>query len=164
MDRLLQTSLTGATTLAVLAAGTTSTISTTNAITGAIRGKGYTHAAYTNQATPTTDANTGAAFVGVKKGYGSVFVYGINAAGTLLCAQGEVIALDTSSSTYTWKQKPQLPALPDDFLPFGALTILAGSTADATTGWVQGTSNQASVTGITYARTDFMLGMPDQLV
>lgn len=163
MDRLRQTSLTGATTLGVLAAGTTTTVSTTNAVVYAIRGKGYTHAALTNQATPTTDVNTGAAFTGVKAGYGSVFVYGFNAAGDLKCAQGEVIALDTSG-TYTWKQKPQLPALPDDFCPFGILTILAGSTADATTGWVQGTSNQAAVTGITYARTDVMLGMPDQLV
>lgn len=164
MDRLQQTPLTGAVSLGVLAAGTTSTISTTNAVNFAIKGKGYTHAALTNQATPTTDANTGAAFVGVKKGYGSVFVYGFNAAGTLLCAQGEVVALDTSDSTYAWKHKPQLPALPDDFCPFGILTILAGSTADATTGWVQGTSNQASVTGITYARTDVMLGMPGVLV
>lgn len=163
MDRLQQTSLTGALGKATLAAGTTSTVSTTGVLPFAIRGKAYSHAALTNEATPTTDINTGAAFVGVKAGYGSVFVYGFNAAGALKCAQGEVIALDTSG-TYTWKQKPQLPALPDDFCPFGALTILAGSTADATTGWVQGTSNQASVTGITYARTDFALGMPDQLV
>lgn len=161
MDRFQQTSLTGALGKATLAAGTTSTVSSTGTLPFAIRGKAYSHAALSNQATPTTDANTGAAFVGVKKGYGSVFVYGFNAAGTLLCAQGEVIAL---AGDYTWKQKPQLPALPDDFCPFGALTILAGSTADATTGWVQGTSNQASVTGITYARTDFALGMPDQLV
>lgn len=163
MDRLQQTSLTGALGKATLAAGTTSTISSTGTLPYAIRGKAYSHVAMTNQATPTTDANTAAAFVGVKKGFGSVFVYGFNAAGTLLCAQGEVIALDTSS-TYAWKQKPQLPALPDDFCPIGALTILAGSTADATTGWVQGTSNQASVTGITYAFTDFALGIPDQLV
>src|SRR5574340_97429 len=121
--------------------------------------KAYSHAALTNQATPTTDVNTGAAFIGVKKGYGSVFVYGYNANGDLKCAQGEVIALDISSSTYAWKEKQQLPALPDDFCPFGVLTILAGSTADATTGWVQGSSNQASVTGITYARTDVALGM-----
>lgn len=164
MDRLQQTSLTGALGKATLAAGTTTTVSSTGTLPFAIRGKAYSHAALSNAATPTTDANTGAAFVGVKKGFGSVFVYGFNAAGDLLCAQGEVIALDTSSSTYAWKQKPQLPALPDDFCPIGALTILAGSTADATTGWVQGSSNQASVTGITYARTDFALGMPDQLV
>jgi len=163
MDRLQQTSLTGALGKATLAAGTTSTISTTGTLPFAIRGMAYSHAALTNQATPTTDANTGVGFLGVKAGFGSVFVYGYNAAGTLLCAQGEVIALDISS-TYAWKQKPQLPALPDDFCPFGALTILAGATADAVTGWIQGTSNQAAVTGITYARTDFALGMPDQLV
>jgi len=151
---------TGCVTKTVLAAGTTTTISTTAAITGAIRGKGVSVAALTNQATPTTDVNTGAAFVGVKSGYGSVFVYGVNAAGTLKCAQGSVVALD---SAYAFKDPyPQFPNLPDDFLPFGYLTIKAGSTADATTGWVQGTSNQASVTGITYARADVMLGMPDR--
>ena len=163
MDRLTQASMTGALGKATLAAGTTSTISTTSTLHYAIRGKAYSSAALSNQATPTTDANTAAAFVGVKAGYGSVFVYGFNAAGTLLCAQGEVVPLDTSS-TYTWAKKPQLPGLPDDFCPFGALTILAGSTADATTGWVQGTSNQASMTGITYARTDLALGMPDRLI
>lgn len=163
MDILQRSAFTGCLSIPVLAAGTTTTISTTNAVDFAIAGKGYTHAAYTNQATPTTDAVTGAAFVGVKKGYGSVFVYGINAAGTLLCAQGEVVALDTSG-TYAWKNKPQLPALPTDFAPFGYLTILAGSTADATTGWVQGTSNQAAVTGITYARGDIAGGYLDRLV
>ena len=155
--------LTGCLSIPVLAAGTTTTVSTTNAIDYAIRGKGYTVAALTNQATPTTDAVTGAAFLGVKKGYGSVFVYGYNAAGTLSCAQGSIVVLDTSSSTYAWGTAyPQFPGLPADFCPFAYLTILAGSTADATTGWVQGTSNQASVTGITYARHDVALGMPDR--
>jgi len=161
MDRLSQTSLTGALGKATLAAGTTTTVSSTGTLPYAIRGKAYSHAALSNTATPTTDINTGAAFVGVKAGYGSVFVYGFNANGDLKCAQGTVVAL---AGDYTWKHKPQFPALPDDFCPIGALTILAGSTADATTGWVQGSSNQASVTGITYARTDFALGMPDQLV
>ena len=153
---------TGCMSVAVLAAGTTTTITTTNAINYAIRGKANTVAALTNQATPTTDHLTGAAFVGVKKGYGSVFVYGFNAAGTLKCVQGTVVPLDTSGATYIWKDSPQFPAMPEDFCPFGYLTILAGSTADATTGWVQGTSNQASVTGITYAREDVALGMPDR--
>lgn len=150
---------TGCLVKATLAAGTTSTVSTTGTTHYAIKGKAYTAAALANQATPTTDAVTGAAFVGVKSGYGSVFVYGFNAAGSLACAQGSVVALDSS---YAWDMKPQFPTLPDDFCPFGYLTIRAGSTADATTGWVQGTSNQASVTGITYARQDVALGLPDR--
>lgn len=144
-----------------LAAGTTSTVSSTGTVHYAIKGKAYSASALSNTATPTTDANTGAAFVGVKKGYGSVFVYGLTAAGALACAQGSVVPLNTVG-TYTWDAAPQFPALPDDFCPIGYLTILAGSTADATTGWVQGTSNQASVTGITYARQDVALGMPDR--
>lgn len=150
---------TGCLVKATLAAGTTTTVSTTGTTHYAIRGKAYSAAALSNQATPTTDINTGAAFVGVKAGYGSVFVYGFNAAGDLKCAQGSVVALD---SAYDWSDKPQFPTLPDDFCPFGYLTIKAGSTADATTGWVQGSSNQASVTGITYARQDVALGMPDR--
>jgi len=150
--------ITGALGKATLAAGTTTTISTTGTLPFAIGGKAYSSAALSNQATPTTDVNTGVAFVGVKSGYGSVFVYGFNAAGTLKCAQGSVVPL----LNYAWDAKPQFPALPDDFCPFGYLTILAGSTADATTGWLQGSSNQASVTGITYARQDVALGMPDR--
>lgn len=146
-----------------LAAGTTTTVSNTGTIVFAIRGKAYSASALSNTATPTTDINTGAAFVGVKAGYGSVFVYGLNAAGALKCAQGTVVPLDTSTSTYAWGgTRPDFPAMPADFCPIGYLTILAGSTADATTGWVQGSSNQASVTGITYARADVALGLPDR--
>jgi len=158
MQNIEQFGRTGCFSIPVLAAGTTTTISTSNAINYAIRGKGYTASALTNQATPTTDINTGAAFVGVKSGYGSVFVYGLNAAGALKCAQGSVVPL----VNYAFDTPPQFPVLPDDFCAFGYLTIKAGSTADATTGWVQGTSNQASVTGITYARADVALGMPDR--
>lgn len=159
MNQMMLNNGTGCLVKATLAAGTTTTVSTTGTTHYAIRGKAYTKAALSNTATPTTDVVTGSAFVGVKAGYGSVFVYGFNAAGDLKCAQGSVVPLDSS---YGWANAPQFPVLPDDFCPFGYLTIRAGSTADATTGWVQGTSNQASVTGITYARQDIALGMPDR--
>lgn len=153
---------TGCLSRVTLAAGTTTTVSSTGTIVYAIRGEAYSASALSNTATPTTDINTGTAFVGVKAGYGSTFVYGLNAAGALKCAQGTVVPLNTVTSTYAWDLSPQFPALPDDFCPIAYLTILAGSTADATTGWIQGSSNQASVTGITYARQDVALGMPDR--
>lgn len=147
-----------------LAAGSTTTVGSTGTFYYAIKGKGYTAAAWSTTGTPTTDAATGAAFKGVLKGFGSVFVYGLDHSGAIKCAQGSIVPLDTSTSTYAWSNSaaPQFPELPDDFCPVGYLTILAGSTADATTGWIQGTSNQASVTGITYARHDVALGMPDR--
>lgn len=140
-----------------LAAGSTTTISTTGTTTYAIRGKAYTKAAISNGATPTTDA-FGNAFRGVKAGYGSVFTYGLNAANDIKVVQGTIEPLDAS---YAWNLAPQFGAMPVDFCPIGYLTILAGSTADATTGWLQGTNDQASVTGITYDRTDIIL-MPDR--
>ena len=146
----------------LLVAGTTTTVTTTGTPGYAIRGKAFAAAALTNSATPTTDATTGLAFLGVKRGFGSVFVYGLNAAGGLVCAQGSIIALDTSGATYAWGSSPQFPTLPDTMCPIAYLTILAGATADVATGWIQGTANQAGVTGITYARTNVALGMPDR--
>ena len=153
--------------LSVLAAGTTSTITTTGTHIFAIKSKGYSHAALTNQATPTTDFATSNAFLGVKgggsvvnaNGFGSVFVYGFDAAGVLRCCQGSITALDASGNFVV---NPQMPELPDAMAPFGVLIIKAGNTGDAVTGWIQGTANQAGVTGITYLRYDVMLGMPDR--
>jgi hypothetical protein len=154
---------TGCLSAVTLAAGATTTIANTGTIQYAIKGKAYSLAAMTATAAPTADIVTGAAFIGVKKGYGSLFVYGLNAAGDLKCAQGGVVPLNIAGASYVWGDAvPSFPELPDNFCPIGYLTILAGSTADATTGWIQGTNNQASVTGITYARQDVGLGMPDR--
>ncbi len=46
--------------------------------------------------------------------------------------------------------------------PNGYLVIKAGSTADATTGFVFGTSNNSSVTGITYTFVSVMGSLPDR--
>jgi hypothetical protein len=152
MDVLSFTPMTFCATKVTLAAGTTTTISTTGTTTYAIRGKYYSKAALSNAATPTTDAITGSAFNGVVANKGSVFVVGYNAAGSVLAAQGSITDLDTSGN---FKQAPQLPSgLPLDFCPIGYLVIKAGSTANATTGWIFGTSNMSSVTGITYTFGD----------
>jgi hypothetical protein len=141
-----------------LFAGTTTTLSSSNAVDYGIEGKAYTHAALSNTATPTTDAATGDAFNGVLANYGSVFTIGYNAAGTLSAVQGTIEALNASGS---FINAPQFGAIPDDFCPIGYLVIKAGSTANNTTGWVFGTSNMSGVTGVTYTFVD-VITLPDR--
>lgn len=143
---------------AALAAGTTTTISTTGTTVYCIRGKAYSKGAITNGATPTTDASTGAAFVGVVANKGSVFLIGFNANGDVKCVQGSIENLDSAGNFIV---APQFNGPPTDFCPIGYLVIKAGSTANATTGWIFGTSNNTSVTGITYTWTD-VVGVPDR--
>lgn len=152
MDTLAQTPQTFCTMKATVAAGTTSTLSSTGTVYYCINGKAYSHAALSNTATPTTDATTAAAFVPITTNMGAVIVIGFNAAGTLKAAQGGLQALDVAGNFIV---SPQFPALPDDFCPIAYQVIKAGATASAS-GWIFGTSNQASVTGITYAIQDLM--------
>lgn len=141
-----------------LAAGTTTTLSTTGTTVYAIRGKAYSKAAITNGATPTTDASTGAAFIGVTANKGSIYLIGLNAAGTLLAVQGSIENLDASGA---FVNAPTFNGPPTDFCPIGYIVIKAGSTANATTGWIFGTSNMSSVTGVTYTFVD-AVGIPDR--
>lgn len=138
-------------TLVVGAAGTTTTVTTTTAATYALQGKMYKQsAAWTNKAHVTTDANTGAAFVNIPANYGGVIVYGTDSGGTnLLAVQGKVVPLNDAGNFVT---APDFPSIPDTMCPLWYLTIKCGSTA--TSGWTAATSNQASVTGVTYARQD----------
>lgn len=157
MDSLAQNPLTICLGKATLAAGTTSTLSSTGTLAFAIKGKAYSHAALSNTATPTTDATTGVAFVPITTNYGAVIVIGFNAAGTLIASQGPLQALD---ATGAFILAPQFPTIPDTMCPIGYEVIKAGSTA-AAAGWVFGTNNQASVTGITYTLVD-LVTMPDR--
>ena len=160
MDLQQQVPITCNFTKAVLAACTTTTLSTTNAATYSIGGKMYVQgAAWTNQATPTTDSATGATFAPVLANFGSIFLVGVNAAGTMKVIQGQVQALDTSGNFIV---APQFGALgfqgsgstDNDFCPLGYIVIKAGSTADNVHGWRFGTDNMSAVTGITYAFQD----------
>jgi hypothetical protein len=151
MDVLQQAPITLGPIRATLAAGTTTTLSNTGTMAYAIRSKGYSASAWSNTATPTTDINSGAAFTGVLRNKGCVYVVGLNAAGQMKVAQGTIEALDASGN---FINAPQFPGLPNDFAPVGYIVIKAGVTADNTTGWVFGTSNMSSVTGITYTFVD----------
>lgn len=146
----------GGTAGAVLAAGTTTTFSTTNIVTGCIGGKSIVaYAAQTNTASPTTDVNTAAAFTAIPVGSCSVFVWGVNAAGTLKVAQGSTELLDASGNFVI---APAFPVLPTDFCPFAYQLVRVGSTGSA---WTFGTSNQATLTGVTHARISIST-LPDK--
>ena len=134
-----------------LAAGTTTTVTTTTAATYSIQGKIYVMgAAWTNKAHVTTDANTGAAFVNIPANNGGVIVYGTDSGGAnMLAVQGKIVPLNDSGAFIA---APDFPTIPDTMCPLGYLLIKCGSTA--TSGWTAATSNQASVTGVTYTRVD----------
>mgnify|MGYP003651502435 CR=1 FL=1 len=148
-----------------LAAGTTTTISNTGTTVFAIRGKAYSKTAMTNVATPTTDWATGAAFSAVKTDKGSVVMIGLDSDGTVRAIQGTITDLD---ATGAFINAPQFGGTGPsgsgtgngDFCPIGYLVIKAGSTA-AAAGWVFGTNNNSSVTGITYTFVD-VCGWPDR--
>jgi hypothetical protein len=154
MDFLAAQPQTGCMMNAALAAGTTTTISTTGTTHYAIQGKAYSTAAKTNAATPTTDANTGAAFVAVGANYGSIFTVGLDSSGAVKVMQGSVTALDSSGAFIT---APQFGAVPDTVCPIGYIVIKCGSTAS---NWTFGSSNLSGATGVTYTFVSVALGMP----
>lgn len=125
-----------------LTAGTTTTYTTANATNYSILGKMYTVAAQTNTATPTTDAVTGAAFTAQAINTGCVYVFGFNAAGSLVVAQG---ATETIDSGLLFERPPAMPSIPADFCPFAYAVIKVASTGAA---WTFGSSNWTA-TGVT---------------
>jgi len=174
MDTLELPPITCCFTKAGLAAGTTTTLTQTlvGGATGnviAIRGKMYLVTALSNTATPTVDYATGKAFVPVLASQGSVFMVGFDHGGVLRVCQGQVVPLDTVTEPGNFVTAPQFGGMgpagsgstDQDFCPIGYLVIQAGSTANNTTGWVFGTNNMASVTGITYTFQD-VCGLTDR--
>lgn len=122
--------------------GTTNTWNNAVASQCVIGGK-FTVALATNSnqsETPTTDATTGAAFVAMTENKACAFVFGVNAAGTLVASQGPITATETGITTTVgaFKLAPQFPALPDDFCPI-AYTLVR--TAPDAADWTFGTSN-----------------------
>lgn len=125
-----------------LAAGTTSTYVTTATTAHVINGMfGTTLAAQTNTASPTTDVNTGAAFVAQKANEACVYVWGVNAAGAIKVAQGSIEATQVGVTTTAgaFINVPQFPTLPDDFCPIGYSVVRTSPTGSAftfgSTGW-----------------------------
>lgn len=128
---------------ATLAAGTTTTYSTTGTTQYSINGKAYSKAAVTNGATPTTDIVTGAAFVALTASKGCKFVFGYDASGTVRVAQGAIVDLDGAAdgaNALFIKGAPPLPPVPDDFAPFAYCETKVGASGST---WTFGSSNLA---------------------
>lgn len=155
MDFLAAQPLTGCMMNAALAAGTTTTISTTGTTHFAIRGKAYSTAAKTNAATPTTDSVTSAAFTGFTANNGTVVVICFDSSGAVKACQGSITALDAGGSFVV---APQFPTIPDDLCPIGYIVLKGGSTLSGT--FTFGSSNLSGVTGMTYTFVSLALGIP----
>lgn len=132
-----------------LAAGTTTTHSTTATITYSIGGQLYTKTAITNGASPTTDFNTSAAFLPLAADRACNFVFALDSSGNVRVVQGPIVTL--SQVTGGLAAVP-FPTLPDSLCPFGYLYAQAGTTLASA--WTFGTSNLSSVTGMTYTFRD----------
>jgi hypothetical protein len=156
MDFLQAIPITQCMSKVALAAGTTTTISTTGTTVFAIRGKAYSKTAITNGATPTTDATTGLAFPSLTANNGCVVVIGLDSAGNIKASQGGIIGLDVAG---LFISAPQFPMVPDTMCPIGYIVLKAGSTLAST--WTFGTNNLSSVTGMSYAFVD-VIGFPDR--
>lgn len=156
MDQLSRAPFTGCVSNAALAAGTTTTISTTGTTTFGIRGKAYSKTAITNGATPTTDYATGLAFNPVAANQGSIFSVCLDSGGNVRVIQGTVVPLD---ATGAFIQAPQFGGLTEDVAMIGYIVIKAGATAVGN--WVFGTNNLSGVTGLTYTFVSVM-GEPDR--
>lgn len=179
MDFLSNVPLTLCLSKVTLAAGTTTTISTTGTTVYGIEGKAYSKAAITNGATPTTDWSTGNAFIPIPiplsspnlpgvpngaAGYASIYMVGLDSGGNIRVIQGSIVALDSAGSFLTAPQfggtGPAGSGSTDsDFCPIGYIIVKLGATAVAT--WTFGTNNLSGVTGVTYVFGD-LIGMPDR--
>lgn len=127
-----------------LTAGTTSTYTTTASTSTAIRGYfGTALTAQTNTASPTTDVNTGAAFLPLSPNKATVLVWGVNAAGAIQVVQGTIVdtAPGVTTTVGAFRDAPQFPSIPDDFCPIG---YSLHRTAPSAATWTPGTSAWAA--------------------
>jgi hypothetical protein len=160
-SNLAQRGLNFCTTSSLLTATGAETVhDTTVLLNFAINGKAYTKSGTNaDQATPTTDAVTGAAFptltgVASAGGQGTVVVWMYNSDGTVKCAMGSVETLDAAGNFLV---RPQFPPIPDSLCPF-AYQVLKhyGQTSSVTFG----TSNW-NTSGFTNAIVNVLV-LPDR--
>ncbi len=129
----------------------------TSAFSSVIRGVQRAKALVSGGATPTTDAVTGAAMTLVAN-QAAVFVWGVNAAGTVQVIKGATVAWTDTTAGST---EVKLPALPDTFCPFAYVVIKAGSTTSGT--WTFGSSNW-NATGIVIDTVVNLFSLPDSAI
>lgn len=137
-----------ATSIGGLVIGATTTLTISADMTYCIQGKAYLDGAGTNQATPTTDYLTGAAFLPIAANKASVFVVCLNSSGAIKVVQGSIVSLDGAAdgndATYL-NGPPAFPAtIPADVCPIGYILTRCGASTVAS--WTFGTSNLATIT------------------
>lgn len=141
--------------------GTTSTFTTTATTNCAISGVFATGlTVQTNAASPTLDATTGAAFVALAANQATVLVWGVNAAGAIKLAQGQIVPTETGVTTTAgaFIAAPQFPSLPDDFCPIAYGLVRTSPTGSAFT---PGTTNWTA-SGITCTVFKNVQTLPDR--
>lgn len=142
--------------------GTTTTFSfTANPLQYVINGKFYSKATQTNAATPTTDGNTGVAFLPVSAGYGCAYVWAYDASGAVKVYQGPITALTTiaaDGANCAFGLAPAFPSVPGNAAPFGYTIVKVGSSGAAHT---MGSTSLASGSNISVAHQDVST-LPDR--
>lgn len=129
-----------------LIAGSTTTLTLSTAKDYYIAGKAYTQATTTNVQGSLVDLNTGATLAGIPAGYGAVLVIGTtsSASTTLRAVQGALYPLEANTAAYTpgaFAVNPQFPVLPDDFCPFGWVTVRVATDYTSGAEYIFGSSN-----------------------
>ena len=127
-------------------AGSTTTITLSTPKDYYINGAAYTQAATSAVQPSIVDLNTGVTLAGIPAGYGAALIIGTtsSASTTLRIVQGPLQELDANTAAYTpgaFLINPQFPSMPDDFCPFGWVTVKVAT--DYTTGasYIFGSSN-----------------------
>lgn len=146
---------------AALVKGTNKSYTTTVTTNAIINGKFATAlTAQTNQAVPTTDHATGAAFVAQTDDTACCYVMGINAAGTIKACQGPIVPTEVGVTTTAgaFINPPPFPSLPDDFVPLAYTIVRAAPSASS---WTFGTDNWAA-TGVTTLEFVNVSVLPDR--
>ena len=158
MEKLMMNGGNFATTNSLLTATGAETVhDSTVLLNFSIGGKAYTKSGTNaDQATPTTDYNTAAAFPALAASEGTVVVWAYNSSGAVKCMMGSSESLDSAGA---FKIAPQLPSVPDDVCPFAYQTLKNGSTGSA---WTFGSSNW-NATGMTATITNVLV-LPDRPV
>lgn len=130
------------------------------------RGQGVQHGCRRRRGNPTTDGNTGAAFVPVGKSQGSVFVLAYDgqaaAANAIKVYQGSVEALTSDASGANAKfigPGPTFPSIPNSVCAFAYLITKVGASGTA---WTFGASNLAGPpSNVLHTFTD-VFSLPDR--
>ena len=126
------------------AAGAETVHDTTVTITYSINGVIYSKTAISDGATPTSDANTGAAFLPLAADQACAFVWMLDASGNVAVAQGPIVDVDGDTDRPLYGC--QFPEVDEDTYCAFAYQIV--QTAGTSSAWTFGTSDW-NATGVT---------------